>query len=250
MKTILLWIIAASAACAQQAISPPVIGAFDDSTGSLERVIGVPGNFVLAGAGISNVLSAAFSSAAGLVKTDDEVLVVNASAQIVNRFQAAAGPALFAFDQNGAPALAFFSNKLFQFAGSNLIPAGWTGDAISIASTGPQSATVIAHAGRELQSLQVSLPSGDINSQTPLSDIAPPVLLFSNGNLLFTRGGAIVVRDPTGVQRQVSTTIRVASFESMAGEWVTVHEAFSSRVFALRIGPQNFDLYQMPEVTP
>ena len=250
MKKILLWIIAASAVCAQQAISPPVVGAFRDSTGSLQRVIGVPGNFVLAGPGISNVLSAAFSSMAGLVKTDAEVLVLNASTQIVNRFQVPAGPALFAFDAKGAPALAFFSNRLFQFAGSNLNPTGWTGDAISIASTGPQSATVIVHVGRELQTLQISLPSGDVNSQTRLFDIAAPALLFPTGNLVFTSDGAIVVRDPSGVERQVSTAIRVASFESMAGEWVTVHEAFSSRVFALRIGPQDLDLYQLPEVTP
>jgi len=250
MKKILLWIIAASAVCAQQAISPPVVGAFRDSTGSLQRVIGVPGNFVLAGPGISNVLSAAFSSMAGLVKTDAEVLVLNASTQIVNRFQVPAGPALFAFDAKGAPALAFFSNKLFQFAGSNLNLTGWTGDAISIASTGPQSATVIVHVGRELQTLQISLPSGDVNSQTRLFDIAAPALLFPTGNLVFTSDGAIVVRDPSGVERQVSTAIRVASFESMAGEWVTVHEAFSSRVFALRIGPQDLDLYQLPEVTP
>jgi hypothetical protein len=250
MKKILLWIIAASAVCAQQAISPPVVGAFRDSTGSLQRVIGVPGNFVLAGGGISNVRSAAFSASAGLAKTDAEVLVLNASAKIINRFEVPAGPALFAFDAKGAPALAFFSNKLFQFAGSNLNPTGWTGDAISIASTGPQSATVIVHVGRELQTLQISLPSGDVNSQTRLFDIAAPALLFPTGNLVFTSDGAIVVRDPSGVERQVSTAIRVASFESMAGEWVTVHEAFSSRVFALRIGPQDLDLYQLPEVTP
>jgi hypothetical protein len=250
MKTILLWIMAGVAACAQQAIAPPVVGAFRDSTGSLKRVIGVPGNFVLAGAGISNVLSAAFSSTAGLVKTDAEVLVLNLSAQIVNRFQVPAGPALFAFDQSGAPALAFFSGKLFQFVGANLIPVGWRGQAIAIASTGSQSATVIARDHRGLLSLQISLPTGDITSQTPLSDIAAPALLFPTGNLLFTRDGAIAIRDPSGVERKISTAIRVASFESMGGEWVTVHEAFSSRVFGLRIGPQNLDLYQMPEVTP
>src|SRR5271165_5547299 len=250
MKKILLWILAGSAVCAQHSISPPVVGAFHDSTGSLQRVIGVPGNFVLAEAGISNVLSAAFSTSAGLAKTDAEVLVFNASAQIINRFQVAAGPALFAFDQSGAPALAYFASKLFRLAGSSLIPVGWTGDAVSIASIGPQSATMIVREGRELQTLQISLPSGSVDSQTPLSDIATPVLLFSNGSLLFTRDGAIIVRDPSGVERKLSTAIRVASFESMAGEWVTVREAFSSRVFALRIGPQNLDQYQLPEVTP
>jgi hypothetical protein len=98
--------------------------------------------------------------------------------------------------------------------------------------------------------MQISLPSGDVNSQIPLSDIDAPVLLFGEGSLVFTRYGAIVIRDPNGVERKLNTAIRVASFESMAGEWVAVHEALSSRVFALRIGPQNLGLYQMPQVTP
>ncbi len=250
MKTILIWLLAGGAACAQPAISPPVVGGFGDSSGCLHRVVGIPGNFVLGDAGVSNVLSADFSSLAGLVKTDTEILIFDASFGIASRLQAASGPALFAFDQSGAPALVFFSGKLFQFAGSNLVAVDWRGDAVAIASSGPQSASVILRLDRRLVRQEISLPTGDVESETSLAGIDGPLLLFSGGNLVFTRDGAIVVRDSNGVERSVSTGIGVASFETMGGEWVAVHEAFSSRVFALRIGPQNLEWYQLPEVTP
>ena len=239
-----------AALLAQRTIAPPAVGMVRDSSGAMHAVVGVAGNFVLLDAsGIANAVSASFSGSAGLVKTDSEVLVLDATGQIANRYDATAGPALFAFDSNGAPALAYYSGTLFRFDNNALTPVNWTGDALSIALASPQSALAIVRDAHRLRSMRITLPTGDIESETALSDVNGPVLLLANGGLLFTRDNDLVVRDASGAERLIPAGFKVDSFEIIGKEWIAVREAGGGRSFALRITDQSLDLSQLPEVS-
>lgn len=249
-RRLLAFVLFASAAIAQPAIAPPLAGTVRDSSGNLHTVIGVAGNFVVIDSGISNVLSAAFSGSAGLVKTGSELLVLDATGQIAARYDApGSGRALFAFDASGAPALAYYSGALFRFDNNELKPIDWTGEAVSIALAGPQSASAIVRRNGQLWNVRLTLSTGDIQNETAIGDVVGPLLLLPDGRLLFTRDSSIVVRESSGVERLVPAGFEIDFFEQMGRDWIAVRESAGGRLFALRITPQDLSLYQIPEVT-
>lgn len=160
-----LLLLMAASALAQPSIKPPVVGAVRDSQGAIQTIVGVAGSFILADTGLPNAISAAFSSSAGLVKTDNELLVLNDNRDVVARFDAPSGPALLAFDCNGHPALVSYGDSLFQFRDGNLEPVNWTGDALSIASTAPDSAAILIRRVRQIWRVNISLPDGAVQSE-------------------------------------------------------------------------------------
>jgi hypothetical protein len=246
--------ICAAAVLAQPAIAPPSVGMVRDSGGSAHVVNGIAGNFVIADTGISNAVSAAFSGSAGLIKTDTELLVLDASYQVAARYDAPGGaalfaPALFAFDASGAPALAYYSGTLFRFNGGNLEPVNWRGDAVAIALAGPQSASVLVRRDDRLWNVRVSLPSGDLENEALLAGVSGPAALLPDGAVVYIDQNDIVVRDGTGAERRVAAGIQVGYFEQMGKDWIALREADGGRLFALRIRWQGLDLYQVPEVT-
>jgi len=237
----------AVAAVAQPAIAPPAIGTVRDGSGGLHTVLGVAGNFIVNDAGISNAVSAAFSASAGLVKTGAEVLVLDSTGQITNRYTAPAGPALFAFDRTGAPALAYYSGTLFQFVNNQPTQVNWTGDAVSIASAGPGSASAIVHRDDGLWHIRFALSDGSVENESHLIDVSGPVLLLPKGALLFARQNDLVVRDSNGAERLLPEAFDVDSFEQMGKDWIAVREAGGGRLFALHITPLTLELYQIPD---
>jgi len=247
----LAFFLSSAFAMAQPAISPPGVGAILDSSGTLHAVIGLSGNFVFVDTGISKVLSAAFSGPAGLLKTDTEILVLDAANQVVTRYGAPGGDrALFAFDALGQAALAYYSGTLLCFDGSQPMAVSWTGDVVSIATAGPDSATVILRRNDGLWNVQFWPATGDVQSESLIAGVDGPVLLRPNGDLLFTRDSNIVLRDASGVERTVAAGFQIDSFEQLGKDWIAVRETGLGRLFALRITPASLDVYQLPEVSP
>ncbi len=105
-----LILVGLSAAFAQTFVEPPSIGTIRDPAGDIRPVIGTPGSFIMGDAVIHGAVSAAFSASSGLVKTDSEVLLLDARLTVYDRYPAPPGPAVFAFTQAGAPAVATFSS--------------------------------------------------------------------------------------------------------------------------------------------
>jgi hypothetical protein len=251
MKNVVLpFLVGAALAAAQPALAPPAAGTLRDSSGSLHRVIGVAGNFIVDGdLGISNAVSAAFSESTGLVKTERELLVLDAAGQITGRYDAPVERALFAFGPDGAPALVYYAGTLMRFENNELKPVNWTGDAVAIALASPQSAVAIVRGDGQLRNVRINLTTGDIESETALRDAGSPMLLVQSGGLLFTRDNNIVLRDSGGVECLVQAGFEVDSFEPMGRNWIAVREAGGGRLFALRIAPESLELYQLPEVS-
>jgi hypothetical protein len=234
---------------AQPTITPPSVGIVRDFSGGLHAMVGVPGNFVALDDGaIPGVISAAFSGSAGLVKTEQELLVLDSARHIVNRYDAPAGRALFAFDSNGAPALAYYAGALFRFDNAGLKSVNWRGPAVAIALVSPESAMAIVQRHGRLRNVRITLATGDIENETATGHVSGPLLLLPDGDLLFTRENDIVLRDSSGVERLVPAAFEVAFFEPMGRDWIAVREAAGGRLFGLRIAPQSLDLYQLPEV--
>ena len=233
---------------AQPSVKPPVIGAYGDSRGNIEIVTGVPGSFVLSDSGLTNATSFAFSSSGGFVKTPTELLVLDSSNEVTARFDAPAGPALFAFDPQGSPALAYYAGSLFHLANGGLQVVNWTGDAISIAMVSADLAAILVRSERELWTVTVSLSDGSVINQARLNDASLPALLLAGGDVLFTWHGNLMVRNAQGVQREIAAPFKPASFAPMGNGWVAVRE-LGGRLFGLRILPDTLELYQLPEVT-
>jgi len=219
-----------------------------DSGGSVQAVNGIAGNFLLADTGISNATSAAFSGSAGLIKTDTEVLVLDASYLVTARYDAASGPALFAFDGSREPALAYYSGTLFRFDGGDLVAVNWSGDAVAIALAGPRSAAVLVRRDDGLWNVRVSLAGGEIENEGLLAGVSGPAALLSDGAVVYMDGNDVVVRDGDGVERRVAAGIAVDYFEPMGKDWLAIRELDGGRLFALRVRPEGLDLYRVPEV--
>ena len=237
-----------AAAIAQPAISPPDVGTIREPSGSLYTVTGIPGNFIVADAGISGVISAAFSGSAGLLKTDTELVIMNAKNEVIERRTAPAGPALFAFDSTGAPALAYYSGAL---RGLGPKPTGveLDGDVLSIAAAGPDAATAIVRRGEYLWSARIALDSANVE-ETLLAGVNLPVFLLAGGGVLFTRDSDLVLRDEAGAERTMNAPFAVQSFEFMGKDWIALRESGGTRLFALHVTSRTLELYQIPEVAP
>jgi hypothetical protein len=240
--------ICAATALAQPAISPPSVGMVRDSNGSVQAVNGIAGNFLRADTGISNAVSAAFSGTSGLIKTDTELLVLDASYQVTARYDAPGGQALFAFDGSGAPALVYYSGTLVRFRGGNLEPVNWSGDAVAIALAGRRSAAVLVRRDDRLWNVRLSLSGGEIENEGLLAGVSGPAALLSDGAVVYIDGNDVVVRDSAGAERRVAAGIQVDYFEQLGKDWTAIREASGGRLFALRVRPEGLDLSQVPEV--
>src|SRR5277367_3684129 len=108
MKGFTALLLFSMATWAQHSLAPPEVGFLIESSGHVYPVNGLAGNFVLGRAAGSGIISAAFSGAFRMLKTDSALSVVNQHGRIVARMDAPAGPALFAFSTGGSPAVAYF----------------------------------------------------------------------------------------------------------------------------------------------
>ena len=243
-----LFLLSYATAFAQPAISPPGVGMVRDSFGWVQSVIGIAGNFLLADTGISNATSAAFSGSAGLIKTDSEVLVLDASYQVTARYGAPNGLALFAFDGTGAPALTYYSGTLFRFRHGNLEQVNWSGDAVAVAVAGRNAASILVRRDDRLWNVRLSLAGGEVENEVLLAGVSGPAALLPDGVLVYFDGNDVVVRDGLGAERRVAAGFVVGSFEQLGKDWLAIREVDTGRLFALRVRPEGLDLYQVPDV--
>ena len=107
--------------CAAQ-LSSPLIGYVRTNANELRPVYGVAGAFVLGDPLERDVLSAAFSSVAGMAKKQDEVLVFRRG-KLAGRHAAPAGPAHFGFTATGEPAWVQYENGCHEWVSGGFEPA-------------------------------------------------------------------------------------------------------------------------------
>ena len=236
----------------QPAITPPQLGWVRDENSGLRPVTGIAANFIVGDSVTDGVISSAFSGSFGIVKTDASLSVLDRDGQTVFRTDAEAGPALFAFSDDGAPAFVYLSQSqtLLKWNTDRLEPALFNldllaGDVQTIASPAQDRTTVVVKRGDGLWLVDL-----DLGTQTLLPGIEGPVLLRNNGSLLYTGAQGLMLRQADRSEQPFESSIAVASFELMGKDWVHITERDSSRHFAIRLEAGREQLYQLPEAQP
>ncbi len=236
----------------QPVIAPPQVGWVRDANSGLRPVTGLAANFILGDSVTDGVLSSAFSGSFGIVKTDASLRVLDRAGQTVFRMDAEAGPALFAFSDDGVPAFVYVaqSQTIFKWNRDRLEPALFTldlcnGSVLSIASPARDRAAAVVKREDGLWLVDLNL-----GTQTLLSGIDGPVLLRNNGAVLYTGPEGLVLRQADRSDLPIQGSVAVATFELMGKDWVHVTEREPSRHFAIRLDTGREQMYQLPEAQP
>ena len=256
MKRLAFSLAIAAACWAQPALAPPQMGFIQDGANSLRPVLGVAGNFVLGDAAASGVISAAFSGTFGLLKTDSTLIAIDRQGLAIATVDAPGGPALFAFAADGAPALVYLaaSNTLLRWDAGTFVPVAFDTASLSadrvvaIARPDASRAALIVRRNDTLWDVRVDVDSGQIASQAALNDIAGPVLMLSNGGLVFADSNGIVVRAVDGAGKHINARLPANfAFQQMGGEWIQIRDLDSPYSLALRITPGREQIFFLPE---
>ena len=263
-----LWTVVAYA----QGLTAPLAGVIRDSQANIRPVIGIAGNFLLGNAQFAAARSAAFSGRFGLVKTDDRVLVLDEHGQLIDSTSAPEGDAIFAFDREGRPALAYFpdTGELRSVAPSaeGLCRPWYNADDRSAAAAGRCNPSSIETRSRKHDqpvivasglSGVVSLGvSGDMlifrdghlwrslsGGLVPVSDRAfdqpPSALLWADGTVLVLSDRDLTMVAPDGSERHVTLDSPAVGLEQMSDELVLARPNTVLRV-------RDAAVYRLPEV--
>jgi hypothetical protein len=239
---------------AQHAIAPPEVGFLLDSHSHVYPVNGLAGNFVVGRVEGSGIISAAFSGAFRLLKTDSALSVVNQLGRIVERMDAPPGPALFAFSANGSPAVAYFSqSKTLRVWDGREFRAGpdFDQDVLTIGSLSATLGEFVIQRDGELWELRVDLESGAIVSQAALPGIAAPVLMLAGGELVYRDSKGLAIRQADGSEKHIAAHLAAnVAFGQMGGTWVQITDLATGRLSALNVQPEHEAYYLLPEVRP
>lgn len=259
MRVLLTFLLVAATLGAQSALEPPQVGFILDGHRHLRAVSGLAGNFLLGGAAGAGVVSAAFSGAFGLLKSESALLVIDKRGHAIAKGDAPPGPALFAFSENGEPALAYFehTNALSVWDGHRFRPveldaASLAAKAVlTIAAPNSKQAALIVERENGLWELRVQVASGAVMSQMALPGVSAPVLRLPGGDLVYRDTHGVVLRRQDGSEKHIAAHLpRSLAFSQMGEGWVQVTDLASGRLFAVSVHPGRERYYVLPEVRP
>lgn len=258
MKSLIAIFTLAAAACAQTAITPPQAGFLQDSGGSFRPVLGIAGNFLMGAPAYGAVVTAAFSGSFGLVKTDTAIVATDNQGRAIATMDAPAGPALLAFQSDGAPGYAYLpgAHLLFEWTGtgfqmvpfnSALFPAG---AARAIFAPDAAHVGVLVERVDGLKDVRILLATGDADSEAAIAGVRGPALFLSSGELVYTDMNGLVVRNPDGAEAHILGQIsRHCRLAQMGAGWVEVADSSTGSQYAVRVTAGREGFYALPEVS-
>lgn len=250
MTRTLLLILWGTAALAQSAFTPPLVGLFRDSQNRLRPVHGVAGSFLAGDPRLDDISSLAFSGRAGMAKTADSVVLLNAQGHAGERLDAPPGDALFAFDCDNAPAFIYFreTGELRSLRGSRRV-LDLPGVAAIGAGGGGEARVLFLQDGRLWLA---ALFGGVPGAFTPVSfdefTSLPPALLRADGGVVFVSGLDLVIRNGEN-ERRVVLPGRYVGLEQMSEEWLLLRPE-AGPALAVRLLENEERIFQLPEVQP
>jgi hypothetical protein len=248
--------IMAGAAWAQTALTPPQVGFMQDAANSVRPVYGIAGNFLPGNPVAGGVVSAAYSGSYGLFKTNSAIIVSDRAGSIVASNAEPDGPALFAFTRSGKPALVFIqaANTLLAWDGAAFNPVPFDSTTlsasavVSIAAPHPGHAAMIVQRDDGLWDVRVRLATSEIDGQTAVPGVAPPVLMLASGELVYSDVNGIVLRKRDGSDRHISAQLPANfALQQMGDGWIQLRDQGSGQQFAIRITENREQYYQLPE---
>ena len=251
-----------TAALAQPAVEAPHAGCLLGADGALRPVHGIAGALLAGAPAAWSVISAACSDSLALVKTNDSLEVRDSGLQLLARWDAPAGSALFALPRGSQAGFVYYpsTGKLFQVDVQSpprtvLDSQSLGGNVLAIASPDLLHLIAVVADTPGPRLVRVSTADGTIESQTPLEDMAAPLALLNDGTVLFADGAGLVIRPPgAAVARMALPKIRPmpprqfivterrmplpaapVSISQMSGVWLAVRLADGGAPLALRL---------------
>lgn len=249
------FLLAGTFAAAQSGLTPPQIGFLRDSNRNVRPLLGISGNFWLGNPIAVDVIGAASSGTASMLKTSTRLRVLDALGHPVGRVSTALGPALFAFTPTGAPALAWLqeSNELLRWNGLQFerVPLSATnlnGIVVSLAAPDSSRAAFVVQHDQQLWRVDLSLLDGAVLFAANLPGASAPALLLDDGTLLYAEPTALLVRNPQGVDRTIAFSGAAVQFTPMGRDWILIESIRPPNHLALRLCTGS--LFELPEVSP
>ena len=253
-KTMLVAWLGCAAAWGQPGLAPPRVGYGLHADGSVRPVLGTAGNLLLGDALVGEAISAGSSGKQTLVKKAEELLLLDTEGQRIKSWPAPRGEARMAFTRQGEAAAVYFveTGQLAWLGNGELEPVPLEAEVVAMASPRRGVVTLVVRRGEELWQTSVAAGTGEIREEHLLPGVAGPVLLRSDGTLLYTSDGELVTRRRDWTEKRVGLDAAVLGMEELGGEWVALRVkregAAGERRLALRLTPDDEQLYELPEV--
>ena len=235
-----------AAAWAQTGVVAPRAGFVLDATGEVRPAMGIAGNFWL-GAGVASGTAASFGALGGFVQDAGGVSVLDAEGRVVKRI-AVRGAMVFGFTPNGAPALVYFAaaHEIGRVAAPRMVRVRVEADLAALAEADAASAWAVEREPDGLSRVKIALATGAEVSREALVGVAEPLMISSDGTVVFERERNVVLRDASGAERQIPVTFDAASFTSLGEGWIAASGKDGAR-FAIRTAVGREGAWQIPE---
>ena len=185
--------------------------------------------------------------------------VIDKQGRQLSKAGAPAGPALFAFSENGSPALAYFEHNAslqvwdgHRFHSAEFNAASLRANAVlSIAAPDSNRATFLIQRDDGLWEVGVRTATGAVVSQIALPDIEAPVLLLATGDLVYRDRHGVVVRRVDSSEKHIAARLpKNAAFSQMGDGWVQITDLATGHLSAVSVEPAHERYYLLPEARP
>jgi hypothetical protein len=245
-----------SAALAETAIQAPSAGCLLGADGALRPVHGIAGAFLAGAPAVSGVISAACSNSLALVKTADALEVRDGSLELLARWDAPGGTALFALPPTGQTGFVYYetNGELLQVDAQSLPRAvldsqSLGGQVLAIASPDLLHLIAVVADSSGSRLVRISATNGAIESETPLDNVTGPEALLGDGTVVFADGADLVIRPPHAliarvalpgirlpvVERHIALPAPAVSIGQMGPSWLALRLNDSGAPLAVRI---------------
>jgi hypothetical protein len=254
-RAILLLAFCGTSAIAASSLNAPLLGVARDSQSQLRLVFGVAGNFVLrAGIG-GQALDWEFDGLGGLVKTDAELLVLDANGAITERRPAPAGHALLgpgsAFFEETGELLSTRANRTVTVGpaviGGKIIALGRTrGDSIDLAVCRAGRLWLLAFDITRGAVVHENAPGGAIAGEA-CSAARPTSLLLFDGRMLLATGQELLIETAGGTENRMPLAVAFNAqphLRQAGAQWIEIERA--DPPLMIRVAGVGRQVYQLP----
>ncbi len=247
-----VFVLLASVACAQWTPAPPRLGYFVDRQAGLRALYGVAGNFVAGELRLEGVIGSASSSAWTVAKLERAVVLLDAEGAEKARLEAPPGPALFAFDEAGRPALSYFPAKrlVCRILGETLVPLrSLEQDVAAIAWLDDQRFLALVRRNDRLELVEFTPAQGDSGRLLEKLPAGGPVLMLGRGTMLSAEGALLHLHRMGGLSETFAMPAAIVALNAISDEWAEIITADAAR-FGLRLREGQAAVYALPEDAP
>jgi len=246
-KTFLLLVMGACLA-GGQSLDFPTLG-YILAGDRVAPLFGVAGAFSIGEPQYNEVLSAAFSGRAGLLKTAGEVLALDSKGRRTASVAAPEGPALFVFSAQGFPGGALFpaAGEIYLFRDEEItriaaeLPAG---EPVALGVSDSGSVTVLLDRDGGLWKSRFSIVNRQFETAEFVPGIQAPAVFLPGGSILGTTEDGLVVLHPERAGQPIPLHFRPSAIEQIGSGWLLLQVDGAAR-YGIRLD-QPEHLYELP----